>query len=109
MVLFPSCPPDSSSRTLHWAYMVRLDSVESKQDAAPQSGYSANERDWFSEVQKWLNALHSCTTNRTVSVLFTGITFLSGAFVAGNDAGRAYNDWPMYAGEWIPNGMTCAQ
>merc|ERR1712176_823066 len=33
-----------------------------------------------------------------LSVLFTGVTFLSGAFVAGNDAGRAYNDWPMYAG-----------
>ncbi|GBG34166.1 Cytochrome c oxidase assembly protein COX15 [Hondaea fermentalgiana] len=31
-----------------------------------------------------------------------GITFVSGAFVAGNDAGRAYNDWPFYAGEWIP-------
>lgn len=31
-----------------------------------------------------------------------GVTFVSGAFVAGNDAGRAYNDWPLYAGDWIP-------
>lgn len=32
-----------------------------------------------------------------------GITVISGAFVAGNDAGRAYNDWPLMAGQWIPN------
>eukprot|EP00511_Aplanochytrium_stocchinoi_P006071 CAMPEP_0204830946 /NCGR_PEP_ID=MMETSP1346-20131115/9500_1 /ASSEMBLY_ACC=CAM_ASM_000771 /TAXON_ID=215587 /ORGANISM="Aplanochytrium stocchinoi, Strain GSBS06" /LENGTH=305 /DNA_ID=CAMNT_0051961563 /DNA_START=356 /DNA_END=1270 /DNA_ORIENTATION=+ len=38
-----------------------------------------------------------------LSVLFTGITFFSGAFVAGNDAGHAYNDWPKYAGKWIPD------
>ena len=31
-----------------------------------------------------------------------GITAASGAFVAGNDAGRAYNDWPLMAGQWIP-------
>jgi heme a synthase len=31
-----------------------------------------------------------------------GLTVLSGAFVAGNDAGHAYNDWPYYAGEIIP-------
>lgn len=30
------------------------------------------------------------------------ITFFSGAFVAGNAAGLAYNDWPKYAGNWIP-------
>ena len=31
-----------------------------------------------------------------------GVTVLSGGFVAGNDAGRAYNDFPLMAGEWIP-------
>jgi len=31
-----------------------------------------------------------------------GITFVSGAFVAGNDAGHAYNDWPFFAGRTIP-------
>ncbi|KAA0159290.1 hypothetical protein FNF31_04803 [Cafeteria roenbergensis] len=30
------------------------------------------------------------------------LTTVAGAFVAGNDAGRAYNDWPMYAGRMIP-------
>ena len=29
-------------------------------------------------------------------------TVLSGAFVAGNDAGRAFNTWPMMGDEWIP-------
>jgi len=31
-----------------------------------------------------------------------GVTAASGAFVAGNDAGRAYNDWPLMAGKFIP-------
>ena len=34
-----------------------------------------------------------------------GVTVLSGGFVAGNDAGRAYNDFPLMAGEWIPEGI----
>jgi cytochrome c oxidase assembly protein subunit 15 len=31
-----------------------------------------------------------------------GLTLLSGPFVAGNDAGRAYNNWPMMGDDWIP-------
>jgi len=31
-----------------------------------------------------------------------GATTLSGAFVAGNDAGHAYNDWPLFAGRLVP-------
>lgn len=31
-----------------------------------------------------------------------GTTVASGAFVAGNDAGHAYNDWPFFAGRVIP-------
>lgn len=31
-----------------------------------------------------------------------GITAISGAFVAGNDAGRAYNTFPKMDGHWIP-------
>lgn len=27
---------------------------------------------------------------------------MSGAFVAGNDAGHAYNDWPWMAGKLVP-------
>jgi heme a synthase len=30
------------------------------------------------------------------------LTAMSGAFVAGNDAGRAYNTFPMMGDEWIP-------
>lgn len=30
------------------------------------------------------------------------LTVASGAFVAGNDAGHAYNDWPLFAGRVIP-------
>jgi len=31
-----------------------------------------------------------------------GVTALSGAFVAGNDAGRAYNTFPTMNGAWVP-------
>ena len=31
-----------------------------------------------------------------------GVTALSGAFVAGNDAGRAYNTFPKMGANWIP-------
>jgi len=31
-----------------------------------------------------------------------GLTLLSGPFVAGNDAGRAYNTWPKMLDDWVP-------
>jgi len=34
-----------------------------------------------------------------------GITVFSGAFVAGNLAGLAYNDWPWMAGKFVPLGI----
>jgi heme a synthase len=33
----------------------------------------------------------------------SGITMISGAFVAGNDAGRAFNTFPKMNDEWIPS------
>lgn len=35
--------------------------------------------------------------------ILVATTVLSGAFVAGNDAGRAFNTWPMMGDEWIPS------
>ena len=40
------------------------------------------------------------------AVAVTGLTFVtivSGALVAGNDAGRAYNTFPTMDGQWIPS------
>eukprot|EP00615_Pteridomonas_danica_P006688 CAMPEP_0114346824 /NCGR_PEP_ID=MMETSP0101-20121206/13383_1 /TAXON_ID=38822 ORGANISM="Pteridomonas danica, Strain PT" /NCGR_SAMPLE_ID=MMETSP0101 /ASSEMBLY_ACC=CAM_ASM_000211 /LENGTH=405 /DNA_ID=CAMNT_0001483713 /DNA_START=117 /DNA_END=1334 /DNA_ORIENTATION=+ len=37
----------------------------------------------------------------TAGLVFT--TAMSGAFVAGNDAGRAYNTFPTMDGEWVPS------
>eukprot|EP00899_Mesostigma_viride_P005990 jgi/Mesvir1/15392/Mv06579-RA.1 len=34
-----------------------------------------------------------------------GVTALSGAFVAGNDAGHAYNTFPKMGDEWVPEGI----
>ena len=33
------------------------------------------------------------------------VQMLLGAFMAGLDAGRAFNTWPSYAGRWIPAGL----
>lgn len=52
---------------------------------------------------KLLGSLH---TRALACCVFVGATALSGAFVAGNDAGRAFNDWPMYAEQWTPEGIT---
>lgn len=37
------------------------------------------------------------------------VTIVSGAFVAGNDAGRAYNTFPQMDGVWIPDEMWALQ
>ncbi|XWS51675.1 hypothetical protein CRYUN_Cryun11dG0003700 [Craigia yunnanensis] len=37
--------------------------------------------------------------------LIVGITAVSGAFVAGNDAGRAYNTFPKMGDAWIPDNI----
>jgi cytochrome c oxidase assembly protein subunit 15 len=36
------------------------------------------------------------------NVLLVATTVISGAFVAGNDAGRAYNSFPLMGDRWIP-------
>ena len=41
----------------------------------------------------------------TVNSALVAATVLSGAYVAGNDAGRAYNSFPMMNDEWIPSGI----
>ena len=47
-------------------------------------------------------ALRKFKVKSKIGTGILGLTVLSGAFVAGNDAGHAYNDWPYYAGEIIP-------
>jgi len=32
-------------------------------------------------------------------------TVISGAYVAGNDAGRAFNTWPKMGDDWVPDGL----
>lgn len=52
------------------------------------------------------NALRQATRLRTTSLALMGLTIItitSGAIVAGNDAGRAFNTWPKMDGEWIPS------
>ena len=52
------------------------------------------------------DALRHARVLRTKSFALSGLTFVtvvSGALVAGNDAGRAYNTWPKMDEEWIPS------
>lgn len=44
-------------------------------------------------------------TGGIVLTTLTGVTIVSGALVAGNDAGRAYNTFPKMDEEWIPTGI----
>jgi cytochrome c oxidase assembly protein subunit 15 len=51
-------------------------------------------------------ALRQASRLRTGSLhltALTGLTIVSGAFVAGNDAGRAYNTFPKMGDDWIPS------
>lgn len=55
------------------------------------------------------NALRQAARLRTGSLhltALTGLTIVSGALVAGNDAGRAYNTFPKMDGMWIPSGIS---
>lgn len=53
-------------------------------------------------------ALSAAKTLRRFSVInmcLVGTTVISGAFVAGNDAGRAYNTFPLMGDQFIPDGI----
>jgi cytochrome c oxidase assembly protein subunit 15 len=50
-------------------------------------------------------ALQHASRLRVGAIAVTGltaVTVVSGALVAGNDAGRAYNTWPKMGDDWIP-------
>lgn len=42
-------------------------------------------------------------------VVLTFVTILSGGFVAGLDAGFAYNTFPLMDGRWVPEGLSAMQ
>ncbi len=53
----------------------------------------------------WWNAAAPSAPSRRVSLTLltlVSITVISGGFVAGTDAGFAYNTFPLMAGQWIP-------
>ena len=49
-----------------------------------------------------LNKLKTLRVSAIATTSLIAVTAASGAFVAGNDAGNAYNDWPYMNGQWIP-------
>ncbi|GMH05875.1 hypothetical protein Nepgr_007715 [Nepenthes gracilis] len=51
----------------------------------------------------WVNGATKVKRLALPVSLLVGITAVSGAFVAGNDAGRAYNTFPKMGDSWIPD------
>ena len=63
--------------------------------------------EWSASVMKSAKpqvakALSTMRNNARFNAALIAVTIISGAFVAGNDAGHAYNDFPFFAGQWIP-------
>jgi cytochrome c oxidase assembly protein subunit 15 len=56
----------------------------------------------LSQQQQTFKSLGRFRSLALLSTALTAVTVTSGAFVAGNDAGRAYNDWPYMNGEIVP-------
>lgn len=79
-------------------------------NAADATGKAAVEKTSLSLLQQYTKSLTSSALQHaqrtrvgTIStVALTGCTILSGAFVAGNDAGNAYNTYPLMDGQLIP-------
>ncbi len=55
--------------------------------------------------QTMISKLKKIRVGATVNTALVAITVLSGAYVAGNDAGNAYNTFPKMGDDWIPEGM----
>ncbi|GAB4828450.1 Cytochrome c oxidase assembly protein cox15 [Ancistrocladus abbreviatus] len=55
------------------------------------------------ESLAWVNGAAKVKRLALPVSLLVGITAVSGAFVAGNDAGRAYNTFPKMGDNWIPD------
>lgn len=55
------------------------------------------------ESLAWVNGAAKLKRLALPVSLIVGVTAVSGAFVAGNDAGRAYNTFPKMGDKWIPD------
>ncbi len=49
--------------------------------------------------------LKGVRTGARIAAALAVTTIASGAFVAGNDAGYAYNTWPLMQDQFIPDGL----
>lgn len=79
-------------------------------DVYPVTSKEASQKSALSILQQYAKSLsptalqHAQRTRAGVlsTLALTGCTILSGAFVAGNDAGNAYNEFPLMNGQLIP-------
>jgi len=65
--------------------------------------YSALLKDMSSKTSEALRKAARLRLGGLGLVGLTGLTIVSGALVAGNDAGRAFNTFPTMNGEWVPS------
>ena len=86
---------------LLWTALDVLNPLEKSKRAAASMMQAASESGPSSAAAvKRLSGSVRAASLVTAGVVMT--TALSGAFVAGNDAGRAYNTFPMMDGRWVP-------
>jgi len=52
-----------------------------------------------------VNAAKKLRGHAALNLVLVATTVMSGAYVAGNDAGRAYNTFPKMGDEWVPDGI----
>lgn len=89
-----------------------VDRYAAAHSSATSAAKGAYEKSALSMLQQYTKNLspsalqHAQKTRLGVisTVGLTGLTILSGAFVAGNDAGNAYNTYPLMDGQLIPWG-----
>jgi len=55
--------------------------------------------------ESWSKQTRGLRTHALLNGALVFTTVISGAYVAGNDAGKAYGDFPLMAGKWIPDGI----
>ena len=89
--------------TLLWtALEIMRPTQNTLKDVVTASLSNKNKKGLSQEV---LNQVRKLRGVSLVNLGLVATTVISGAYVAGNDAGNAYNTWPKMGDVWIPEGI----
>ena len=95
-----SCESVSVSRALSWSiYDIHwdgVDDIERHESVSPAQLPTVSRVFNFEHQKEFLKSCSTCFS-------LIGLTAISGAYVAGMDAGRAYNTFPLMNGKIVPD------